>query len=32
MIKVAIIGCGKIAQVRHLRNTQQTPNVELVGY
>lgn len=32
MIKVAIIGCGKIAQVRHLPEYAANPNVELVGY
>lgn len=32
MIKVGIIGCGKIAQVRHLPEYAANPNVELVGY
>jgi len=32
MIKVGIIGCGKIAQVRHLPEYAHHPNVQLVGY
>lgn len=32
MIRVAIIGCGKIAQVRHIPEYADNPNVELVGY
>ena len=32
MIKVGIIGCGKIAQVRHLPEYAANPNVELVGF
>ena len=32
MLKVGIIGCGKIAQVRHLPEYAANPHVELVGY
>ena len=32
MIRIGVIGCGKIAQVRHLPEYQANPNVELVGY
>ena len=32
MIRVGIIGCGKIAQVRHLPEYASNPNVQLVGY
>lgn len=32
MIKVGVIGCGKIAQVRHLPEYAANPNVELIGY
>ena len=32
MIRVGIIGCGKIAQVRHLPEYATNPNVQLVGY
>ncbi|NLU25120.1 MAG: Gfo/Idh/MocA family oxidoreductase [Clostridiales bacterium] len=32
MIKVGIIGCGKIAQVRHLPEYAHNPDVQLVGY
>lgn len=32
MIKVGIIGCGKIAQVRHIPEYQQNPNTEVVAY
>ena len=32
MFRIGVIGCGKIAQVRHLPEYQANPNVELVGY
>jgi len=32
MIKIGIIGCGKIAQVRHIPEYAANPNIELVGY
>ena len=32
MIRVGIIGCGKIAQVRHLPEYAANPHVELAGY
>ena len=32
MIRVGIIGCGKIAQVRHQPEYTSNPNVQLVGY
>lgn len=32
MIKVGIIGCGKIAQVRHIPEYLSNPNAEIVGY
>lgn len=32
MIKVAIIGCGKISEVRHAPEYKENPNCELVGY
>ena len=32
MIRIGVIGCGKIAQVRHLPEYQANANVELVGY
>ncbi|MBQ9392518.1 MAG: Gfo/Idh/MocA family oxidoreductase [Oscillospiraceae bacterium] len=31
-IRIGVIGCGKIAQVRHLPEYATNPNVELVGY
>lgn len=31
-MKVGIIGCGKIAQVRHIPEYLDNPNVEVVGY
>ena len=32
MIRVGIIGCGKIAQVRHLPEDAATPNAQVVAY
>jgi predicted dehydrogenase len=32
MIRIGVIGCGKIAQVRHLPEYATNPNVQLVGY
>ena len=32
MIRIGVIGCGKIAQVRHLPEYQANPDAELVGY
>lgn len=32
MIRVGIIGCGKIAQVRHLPEYAANPNAEIVAY
>lgn len=32
MIKVAIIGCGKISEVRHAPEYKENPDCELVGY
>ena len=32
MIRIGIIGCGKIAQVRHLPEYAANPHVELAGY
>ena len=32
MMKVAIIGCGKISEVRHAPEYKENPNCELVGY
>ena len=32
MIKIGIIGCGKIAQVRHIPEYRQNPDCEIVGY
>ena len=32
MIRIGIIGCGKIAQVRHLPEYAANPHAELVGY
>ena len=32
MIRVGIIGCGKIAQVRHLPEYAAPPNAELVAF
>ncbi len=32
MLKVGIIGCGKIAQVRHIPEYLANPNVEIIGY
>ena len=32
MIRVAVIGCGKIAQVRHLPEYATNPNAQLVAY
>lgn len=32
MIKIGVIGCGKIAQMRHIPEYAANPNVELVGY
>lgn len=32
MIKVGIIGCGRIAQRRHIPEYQENPNTQIVGY
>ena len=32
MLRIGIIGCGKIAQVRHIPEYQENPNTEVVGY
>jgi predicted dehydrogenase len=32
MVKIGIIGCGKIAQTRHLPEYAHNPHVQLVGY
>lgn len=32
MIKIGIIGCGKIAQVRHIPEYAENPNCQLVGF
>ena len=32
MIKIGIIGCGKIAQVRHIPEYEANPNTELAGF
>jgi predicted dehydrogenase len=32
MVKVGIIGCGRIAQRRHIPEYASNPNVEIVGY
>lgn len=32
MIKIGVIGCGKIAQYRHILEYAANPNVQLVGY
>jgi predicted dehydrogenase len=32
MIKIGVIGCGKIAQYRHIPEYATNPNVELAGY
>ncbi|MBQ7437038.1 MAG: Gfo/Idh/MocA family oxidoreductase [Oscillospiraceae bacterium] len=32
MIKIGILGCGKIAQVRHIPEYNDNPNCELVGF
>ena len=32
MIRIGIIGCGKIAQVRHLPEYAANPNAEIVAY
>jgi predicted dehydrogenase len=32
MLQIAVIGCGKIAQVRHLPEYAANPNVRLAGY
>lgn len=32
MIKIGIIGCGKIAQVRHIPEYAENPDAELAGY
>src|SRR5512133_2884406 len=32
MIKIGVIGCGKIAQFRHIPEYAANPNVELVGF
>ena len=32
IMKVGIIGCGKIAQVRHIPEYLDNPNVEITGY
>ena len=32
MIKIGIIGCGKIAQTRHLPEYATNPDAKLVGY
>lgn len=32
MIRVGIIGCGKIAQVRHIPEYQQNPDTEIAGF
>jgi predicted dehydrogenase len=31
-IRIGIIGCGKIAQLRHIPEYAQNPNAELIGY
>lgn len=31
MVKIGIIGCGKIAQLRHLPEYSTNPNAKLVG-
>ena len=32
MLRIGIIGCGKIAQVRHIPEYQENPNTEVAGY
>ena len=32
MIKIGVIGCGKIAQFRHIPEYAANPNVQLVGF
>ena len=32
MVKIGIIGCGKIAQTRHLPEYATNPHAKLVGY
>ena len=32
MLKIGILGCGKIAQVRHIPEYADNPNCELVGF
>lgn len=32
MFRIGIIGCGKIAQTRHIPEYRENPNVELAGY
>ena len=32
MIRIGILGCGKIAQVRHIPEYAANPDCELVGY
>ena len=32
MIKVGVIGCGKIAQVRHIPEYADNPNAQLAGF
>ena len=32
MLKVGIIGCGKITEVRHAPEYAENPNVEIVGF
>ena len=32
MLKIGILGCGKIAQVRHIPEYASNPNCELVGF
>jgi len=32
VLRIGIIGCGKIAQVRHIPEYQENPNTEVVGY
>lgn len=32
MLKVGIIGCGRIATVRHIPECYENPNVEIIGF
>ena len=32
MVKIGVIGCGKIAQTRHLPEYATNPHAKLVGY